>query len=194
MIEGDLKQRPVVVAIAGSNGAGKSTFYESFLSSTGLRFINADVLAKELGLGPYEAASAADVLRREYISRQESFIFETVLSDPVGAKIDFLADACAVGFQVVLCFIAIQNATVSKHRVSMRVSQGGHDVPDEKLIARHPRTLGNLNRAIEKLPRVRIYDNSRLDAPFELVAVFSNGTLEGDLNKIPPWLRASLKL
>jgi predicted ABC-type ATPase len=38
-----LDKRAIVIALAGSNGAGKSTFYESILADSGLRFINADV-------------------------------------------------------------------------------------------------------------------------------------------------------
>jgi predicted ATPase len=34
-----LDRRPIVVALAGSNGAGKSTFYEAFLVDSGLRFV-----------------------------------------------------------------------------------------------------------------------------------------------------------
>lgn len=194
MIEGDLNQRPLVVAIAGSNGAGKSTFYAAFLQQTGLNFINADFLAKEHGLDPYVAASAADLLRHEHIEREESFIFETVLSDPVGAKVEFLAETAAAGYYVVLCFIAIPDPLTSKQRVSMRVSQGGHDVPDEKLESRHPRTLANLRLAIAKLPRIFVYDNSDLASPYKLIAVFDDGELRGDADDIPVWLRLALEL
>lgn len=188
-----MDQRPLVVAIAGSNGAGKSTFYAAFLQQTGLKFINADVLAKELGLDPYVAAAAADLLRREFIEREESFVFETVLSDPVGEKVDFLAETAAAGYRVVVCFIAIPDPLTSKQRVSMRVSQGGHDVPDDKLESRHPRTLANLRLAIEKLPRIFIYDNSNLASPYELVAVFEKGELQGEADDIPVWLRRELE-
>ena len=43
-------QRPVIVAIAGPNGAGKTTFYNVHLQPAALRFINVDVLARELDL------------------------------------------------------------------------------------------------------------------------------------------------
>ena len=49
----------MIVAVAGSNGAGKSTFYEAHLKPAGLRFINADVLAGELGIAAYPAAEVA---------------------------------------------------------------------------------------------------------------------------------------
>ena len=81
---GQLDREPVLVAIAGPNGAGKSTFYEAHLRSTGYRFVNADVLAKEFDAEPYVAAQLANHLRHELVKRRESFVFETVLSDPVG--------------------------------------------------------------------------------------------------------------
>jgi predicted ABC-type ATPase len=46
-----LEERPIVVALAGSNGAGKSTFFHAHLAGAGLRFINADDLAAEMRLG-----------------------------------------------------------------------------------------------------------------------------------------------
>jgi len=51
---------------------------------------------------------------------------------------------------------------MSEQRVSMRVSQGGHDVPADKLAARFPRTLANLATAIRELPCVLVFDNSDL--------------------------------
>jgi predicted ABC-type ATPase len=57
----------------------------------------------------------------------------------------------------------------------MRVMQGGHDVPDEKLEARFQRTLANLERAIKALPVVIIFDNTDLARPFRLEAVFEKG-------------------
>jgi predicted ABC-type ATPase len=43
-----LDARPLIVAVAGPNGAGKTTFYHAHLRPTGLRFVNAGVLAREL--------------------------------------------------------------------------------------------------------------------------------------------------
>ena len=82
-----LEARPVVVAVAGSNGAGKTTFFHAHLADTGLRFVNADELALEMGVGPYEAAELAASLRAGLVGQRESFVFETVLSDPVGASV-----------------------------------------------------------------------------------------------------------
>jgi len=166
---------PVIVAIAGPNGAGKTTFFHSYLHEAGLRFVNADEIARELEVAPYEAAAIADALRRELVRQRESFVFETVFSDPVGDKVAFLREAMAAGYNVVLCFIGISGVEIFEERVAMRVSQGGHDVPSEKLAARYPRTLANLKAAIQTLAVVVVYDNDDLAGPFRKVAEFRGG-------------------
>jgi len=172
-----LDKRPIVIALAGSNGAGKSTFYESYLADGGLRFINADELSASLGVTAYEAAELAASIRRELVNQRESFIFETVLSDPVGEKVEQLASFAALGYTVVLIFIRIDSADESVKRVSMRACQGGHDVPDEKLRARFDRTQANLPRAIQRLPYVIVFSNQDLSNPYQFVALYENGQM-----------------
>jgi len=184
-----LDQRPLLVALAGSNGSGKTTFYHAHLKPCGLRFVNADVLARELDLEPYAAAKTAAALRRELVSQRESFVFETVFSDPVGEKLTFLKDAASAGYTVLLCFIGISGPEVSEARVAMRVSQGGHDVPTEKLLARFPRTLQNLKAAIAGLPHVWVFDQDDLRTPFRRVAIFEQGRVVSLTKPVPKWLR-----
>ena len=181
--------RPVVVALAGPNGAGKSTFYRAHLRAAGLRFVNADDLGREVGLGPYEAAALADRIRRELVASRESFVFETVFSDPEGEKLAFLRAAEEAGYTVVFCFIGLDSPRTSDERVAMRVSQGGHDVPPEKVKARYPRTLRNLAAAIRVLPHVLVFDNSDLTRPFREVARFEHGRRTAAETPLPRWLR-----
>ncbi len=170
-----LDKRPIVIALAGSNGAGKSTFYESFLADAGLRFINADVLSASLDMTAYEAAELATSIRAALVAQRESFVFETVLSDPVGEKVEQLATYAALGYTVVLIFIRIDSPDESIKRVAMRVSQGGHDVPDDKLRARFERTQANFERAIQRLPHVIVFSNHDLAKPYQLVELYENG-------------------
>lgn len=185
----ELDKRPVIVAITGPNGAGKSTFYASFLRGCGLRFVNADDIARDLNIDAYAAAKLADSLRRELLGQRESFVFETVFSDPVGDKVAFLREAAAAGYSVVLCFIGISAPDISETRVSMRVSQGGHDVPSDKLAGRYPRTLENLRRAIHELPLVLVFDNDDLAQPYRRVGEFSQGEPVLLANPLPAWLK-----
>lgn len=57
----------------------------------------------------------------------------------------------------------------------MRVSQGGHDVPDEKLLARFERNQANLKRTIERPPYVIVYSNGDLARPYKLAELVENG-------------------
>lgn len=186
-----LNDRPIVVAIAGSNGAGKTTFYHAHLKPAGLRFVNADVVSHELAVGPYEAARVASHLRAALVASRESFVFETVFSDPVGDKIAFLMETARADYTVVLCFIGIRGTDVSETRVAMRVSQGGHDVPADKIVARYPRTMANLGRAIVVLPHVLVFDNDDLARPFRLVAEFADGKATRAPGRPPSWLRSA---
>lgn len=188
-----LDERPVIVALAGPNGAGKTTFYNAHLKRADLRFVNADVLAHELDVEPYAAAHIADALRRELVKLRESFVFETVFSDPVGDKLAFLKEAAASGYNVVLIYIGIADPQVSEERVAMRVSQGGHDVPTEKLKTRFSRTLANLKAAIRELPHVLVFDNDDLNRPFRRIAVFERGRPVQSAPSIPRWFKPLMK-
>lgn len=166
-------QRPIMVAIAGPNGAGKTTFYHAHFAPAGLRFVNTDVLGSELGLDAANAMAMANALRRALVLRRESFVFETVFSDPVGDKLTFLAETASRGYTVVLCYIGVASATMSEERVAMRVTQGG---------------AANLHPAIRQLPHVLVFDNSDLQRPYRLVATFERGQCLTRVEPLPPWL------
>ncbi|HZR19403.1 MAG TPA: zeta toxin family protein [Verrucomicrobiae bacterium] len=189
-----LDQRPVLVALVGPNGAGKTTFFHSHLKPAGLRFLNADEVARELEIDAYEAAKIITQLRQELVKLRESFVFETVFSDPVADKLGFLREAVQSGYTVVLCFVGIAGPEISEQRVAMRVSQGGHDVPTDKLVSRFPRTMANLKDAISQLPHVLIFDHDDLRNPFRKVAVFEKGRLEWAAQQVPRWLSGLVNL
>ena len=181
---------PQLVMLAGPNGAGKTTFFRAYLAGLGLPFLNADILAAETGMEAYEAAAEIAEMRRILIVRRTGFIIESVLSDPVGAKVEDLAQAAEAGFDVHLIFIGIADAELSADRVATRVKAGGHDVPLVKIRTRYQRTLNNLERAISRLPRVTVLDNSSFDRPYRFLAEFRHGQAHQRTGSpIPAWAR-----
>ena len=58
-------------------------------------------------------------------------------------------------------------------RVMQRTEAGGHDVPDQKIIARFPRTLENLRQAITFVEHAFLFDNSSADEPYRFIAEFA---------------------
>lgn len=187
-----LSRRPILIALAGPNGAGKSSFYQTYLLQSGLRFVNADVLSMEMGIDAYKAAEIAGSIRHDLVAMRESFIFETVFSDPVGDKLNFLKEAEASGYTTLLLFIGIPSSQFSDMRVSMRVSKGGHDVPRDKLAERFPRILKNLQQALTSLDNVRVYDNSDFKRAYRLVAAKQDGLGLKLSPPIPSWLKPPL--
>ena len=192
MSESFVDKRPVIVAIAGPNGAGKTTFFHAHFRDAGLRFVNADAFGHDLNLPGYDAAMVAGEVRRELVRQRQNFAFETVFSDPVGEKLAFLVEAVAKGYNVMLCFIGISAPETCDERVAMRVSQGGHDVPSDKLVTRFPRVLANLKAAIRALPLVLVFDNENLAVPFRQVMEIRNSEVVFRAEPIQDWLRRAL--
>ncbi len=113
--------------LAGGNGAGKSTFYHTRLAALGIPFVNADQIAKEpFPAAPethsYKAARVAAEMRTTLLNQGRSFCFETVFSHV--SKIDFIAQAKALGYEVVLVFIHVDSIGLNKARIAQRVEEG----------------------------------------------------------------------
>lgn len=183
---------PVIVVLAGSNGAGKTTFYETFLEPRGLPFVNADRIAVDLlprspGTVSLQAAEAARLLRLDLVARRQTFVMETVFSDRKGTKLEELQDAQRQGYSVVLVFIGIVSSDVSEARVLGRVLQGGHDVPRELVHDRFARTLENAKRALAFVDVALLLDNSSADEPYRWVATWERGTPVQEAAVLPSW-------
>ncbi|MFO1313943.1 MAG: zeta toxin family protein [Burkholderiales bacterium] len=190
----DLPDGRWLIVIAGPNGAGKSTFFDLYLRPRGFRFVNADLIAAGIAGGDpatvaYRAAELADIERRALIARGDTFVMETVLSDPHGAKLGLLREAKDAGYHVALLFIGIESPELSSARVAQRVALGGHDVPDEKIVARFPRTLANASQAIRLADAGWIFDNADADHPYRLLATTRDGRLTKGRRPLPAWCR-----
>jgi predicted ABC-type ATPase len=121
----------------------------------------------------YEAAAAATQLREQLVQEGRNFCFETVFSHT--SKIDFLAMAKARGYQIILVYIHLESSELNLARVAQRVGEGGHNVPDEKVLSRIPRTMSNVKAALPLCDRCRFYDNSQADNPMVFVGEYQDG-------------------
>lgn len=161
------------MVIAGHNGAGKTTCYNSYikphLSSLLEEHINPDEVEKEirvdLGPGAMTDIEFSGAAQREAESRRNSllaggsnFSFETVGSHE--GKVAFIRQARDAGYVVALLFVMLDSPEKSRDRVALRVRRGGHDVPTEKIFSRYPRVLDNMRVAVREATVALVVDNS----------------------------------
>jgi len=121
--------------IAGPNGAGKTTFAREYLPNEAdcPIFVNADLIAA--GLSPFQPGRMAIRAGRlmltqikEHAIKGESFAFETTLSGRGYARL--IPRWQGQGYQVKLFFLRLPTAEMAIARVTQRVREGGHDVPE----------------------------------------------------------------
>ena len=190
-----MSERPQLWILVGGNGAGKSTYYRLALEPLELPFVNADLLARIVfteapEAHSYEAAQLAERQRHQLLEKGVSFCFETVYSHP--SKIDFIALAKALGYQVIMVLIHLESPGLNQARIATRVSEGGHSVPADKVISRIPRLLDQVRASIPLVDVLRAYDNSSAVDPFVPVFTITNGSLSLDLDPLPAWAAALL--
>jgi predicted ABC-type ATPase len=184
-----------VWVLAGGNGAGKSTFYQVALALKGVKLVNADMIAKIINperpeAVSYQAAGIAEKIRTALLRQGASFCFETVFSHP--SKIDFIAAAKGLGYEVILVYIHLESTQLNEARVRQRVIEGGHDVPAEKIHGRIPRTVQYVAAALPLVDEARLLDNSLRDDPFRQVAIVRKGGCVWAADPLPAWTRQIL--
>lgn len=161
-----MDQRKKIVMIAGPNGAGKTTFAREFLPHEAHcpEFINADLIAA--GLSPFQPAAAAvqagRLMLREIAARVtvgRSFAFETTLAGRYFAG--QIPKWREQDYRVKLIFLSLPDPDMAIARVTARIAQGGHSVPEPDIRRRFVRGLRNFEEIYKGLVDSWVlYDNA----------------------------------
>lgn len=142
--------------VAGPNGAGKTTFATEFLpiEADCLNFINADLIAN--GLSPFKPEKAAIEAGRimirqmeEFVRSNESFAFETTLSGKEYAK--KIQDWKSQNYEIIIYYLKLPSVDLAIERVRLRVSLGGHNVPEDTIRRRYNRSWENFQHIYKDL-------------------------------------------
>lgn len=174
--------------LAGANGSGNSTFYRLFLQPRGIQWINADDIARSLWPDTPEAHSyaageiAAD-LRESVIARRQDFATATVFSHE--SKLALLHDARARGYRVTVVYVHLASAELNVARVAQRVAEGGHSVPEDKILARRERVLRLMREAFLIANDAAVLDNSDDREPFQVLVRISEGEVSVVADELP---------
>ena len=156
-----------MIIVVGANGSGKSTYIANYLTQTDkkIKYVNADVAEKEFFGSIEDDVKRAKAsmnytmeLVENIIKDKTSFIYETVFSHP--SKLDLVKKAKSYGYKIVAIYVSTQNVNINLSRVAIRASQGGHDVPKDKIISRYGRTKENVNLLKDLADEFIVFDNS----------------------------------
>jgi len=182
--------------LAGGNGAGKSTFHRLFLAPRGVKLLNADLIAAKINPeAPEKAAyTAAHLILRlgeDLLNQGVSFCFETVFSHE--SKIDFVARARALGYEIILVYIHLDTPALNEARVHQRVAEGGHHVPTEKTHTRIPRSMKHVAAVLPLVDEARLLNNSSRKNPYRQVAFVKRGLRIKALDPLPNWAEEILR-
>ena len=167
--------RPRILVLAGVNGAGKSSIGGDMLRQAGINWFNPDTFTRELveatgsPLADANAAAWQEGVRRldAAIAHGEDYAFETTLGgNTIAAR---LRDASA-SHELLMWFCGLDSPERHMARVRLRVSHGGHDIPEAKIRERYRTSIANLVALLPHLSRLRVYDNSRDAEPGTPVA------------------------
>ena len=173
---------PTLYIIAGCNGAGKTTASFTILPEIlGVKeFINADEIAK--GLSPFQPEKVAIEAGRimlnridELISKKHDFAFETTLS--TRSYVGKIRQAKKLGYKIVLVFFWLESVELAKERVAIRVSEGGHNIPEETIVRRYHKGLHNFFHLYKEMVDEWLFINNTEGPPQLISQLKANGTV-----------------
>lgn len=99
--------------------------------------------------------------------------------------------AKAAGMRLILHYVAIDTLDLSKYRVMLRVTLGGHGIPETDMDRRFMRSVRNLHEAARFVDEGYVYDNSH-EGRFRLIAekLGEDWTI---IDNALPWLTDGLR-
>lgn len=196
------KAKPVFYLLAGPNGAGKSTLYKALMRAGTLpvsaEFVNADLYeaAHLQHIADPQARSEdarhwADARRAQLLKAGQSFVSETVFSHE--SKLVLIKEAQKQGFFVMLIVVCLDEPERLLERVAGRVTEGGHAVPAERILARYPRTLAHLAVAVRLADLAILYDSQDVKpGTHTAVAVCKRDWTQENVNPLSQWAQKVL--
>jgi predicted ABC-type ATPase len=113
---------------------------------------------------------------KDLLSHNIDFAFETTLATKT--YVQFIREAQAKGYFVTLVYFWLNSPELAIERVKIRVSSGGHDIPEETIRRRYKAGIENLLKLyIPICDYWIIIDNSK--PPFQIIAEgFKNENIE----------------
>ena len=175
------------ILIAGVNGAGNSTLYQSLQSMQDMPRVNTDEILR--GFGDWR--NMADVMTAgkmavkriaKYFDEDITFNQETTLCGK--SILNNITRAKKQGYFIELHYIGVENVDIAKERVAARIKQGGHGIAEQDIEKRYIDTFENLKIVLPESDLAVFYDNT---IEFRRFAIYKNGKPIRISHNVPMW-------
>ena len=178
------------IIFAGVNGAGKSTFYNIYRKAGNLERINTDEIVRQFGnwSNPKDVLKAGKIAVERisnYFEKGISFNQETTLCGK--SIIRNIKKVKELDYRIELYFVGLESAEIAKERISHRVANGGHGIPDKDVERRYVESLENFKKVLSLVDVATVYDNT---IKFKQIAVYTNGDLITVKDNPPEWFKS----
>jgi predicted ABC-type ATPase len=146
-------------------GAGKTTFYETYLKEAFPTLV------------PAEREQ-----QKRFLNERRSLAVEDIRVDT-----QLLGGAKAAGYTTKVLFISTEDANLNVGRISVRVSRGGQAKAVSAVIDSYWEATKNLAEVRNHADELILYDNTAHGRGYRVVAHFTAGKLSKAAQTIPDW-------
>ena len=146
-------------------GAGKTTFYETYLKEAIPTLV-----------------PAAREQQQPFLNERRSFAVEEI-----GVDTQLLNEAKAAGYTTKVLFISTEDANLNVGRILVRMSRGGKAESVSSMIDSYREATKNLAEVRKHADELIVYDNTVHNRAFRVVAHFAGGELSKAAQTIPDW-------
>jgi predicted ABC-type ATPase len=172
--ENQTEQKPVLIILAGSAGAGKATFYEGTLKTVFPTLLKAST-------SPLEQTET-NRERTRLLKAGQPFVYQDATIDS-----QIIREAQDSGFDVKVFYIGTEDPNLNMGRVLVRVNNGGTfaslaRIPDD--YAQSMKQLSDVKKVADDL---MLFDNTAHGRGHRLVAHFQAGELMKLARSVPKW-------
>ncbi len=172
--ENPTAQKPVLILLAGTAGAGKTTLYESQLRTVFPVLLKASA-------SPIEQAET-DRERSRLTKEGHSFVYQdtTIVSQ-------MIREAQDAGFDLKVFYVGTEDPNLNMGRVLLRVSNGGPFAALARIHDDYVHGLKHLPEAKKLADDLMLFDNTTHGRGHRLVAHFHAGELMKLARAVPKW-------
>ncbi len=172
--ESSTVQKPVLIILAGTAGAGKTTLYESKLKTVFPSLLKASA-------SPMEQAET-DRERTRLLKEGHSFVYQDTTIDSRAIR-----QAREAGYDVKVFYVGTEDPNLNMGRVLLRVNNGGAFAALARIPDDYAQGLKQLSDVKKLADDLMLFDNTTNGRGHRLVAHFQGGELMKLARSVPKW-------